>query len=672
MANIPSSSSQTQPSLRDRPPVAPAAPRAVTPRAVGLGLLLVPLLCWWTLKHELIWGGSEFVEASLVVIAVFMLFAMVLLNTTLRRWAPRVVFSQGELLTVYVMLTTSLGIAGLGGLQVLPQELGAAFYFARPENGWSDFHSLIPPWMVPARGVIDSFYKGNSTLFTRAHLLGWAVPIVVWSVFIVVLLGAMYCLNVMIRKPWVEHERLTFPLVHLPLELTREEMSRSLLRSRSFWFAFVLVCLFRSITGLHRVVPSFPDLADFADEGQSFALENFFVDPPWNAIGYSRLSFHPMVVGLTYFLPLDISFSAWFFYLVTKAEQIVGAAYGWTAGGGSLARPPYTPEQGAGAFLVLGLLALLGARRHLAAVWRKAFTGDPRVDDRAEPLPYRVAVFGFLGAMAFLMLFMIAARMTWYLAAVFFLVYLLYVVTVTRLRAEAGPMLVYSPEVTPHRLLVDVAGARHWSAQDLTSVSYLYWFDSDYRTVAMPQQLEAFKIAEGARIPARRLSLWLFAAMGLAAVASWIAVLAIYYHYGATTPRAGNDWRVYQGQSAFNTLSGWLNNPSDADWTSIRWILIGGAITAALVYLRGQFLWWPFHPTGFALAHAFLAMTWVWFPMLMGWAAKAIILRYGGMKLYRAWIPFFFGLLLGDVVIGVLWSFVGAALDIDIYMFFPG
>jgi hypothetical protein len=294
------------------------------------------------------------------------------------------------------------------------------------------------------------------------------------------------------------------------------------------------------------------------------------------------------------------------------------------------------------------------------------------VDDRSEPLSYRAAVFGFLGALAFLVLFMVAARMTWYLAALFFGVYLLYVLTATRLRAEAGPMLVYSPEVSPHRLLVDVVGSRHWSAQDMTSISYLYWFDSDYRTVAMPQQLEAFKIAEGARMPTRRLSLWIFAATVLAAVASWIAVLAIYYHYGATTPRAGNDWRVYQGQFAFDTLSRWLHNPTDADWTSIHWILIGGAITAALVYLRGQLLWWPFHPTGFALAHAFLAMTWVWFPMLLGWAAKAIILRYGGMKLYRAWIPFFLGLLLGDVVIGVLWSFVGAALDIDIYMFFPG
>src|SRR5436309_765304 len=111
MTQLPSASSQPEHPVRDRSPAAPAsappAVRTVTPRAVGLGLLLVPLLCWWTLKHELIWGGSEFVEASLVVIAVFMLFALVLVNTALRRWEQRgtsargVVFSQGELLTVY-------------------------------------------------------------------------------------------------------------------------------------------------------------------------------------------------------------------------------------------------------------------------------------------------------------------------------------------------------------------------------------------------------------------------------------------------------------------------------------------------------------------------------------------------------------------------------------------
>lgn len=647
--------------------------RAVTPRAVLLGLALVPPLCWWSAKNELIHGGSELIEASLVVIAVFTLFALVLLNEALRRWAPHRSFGRGELLTIYVMLGTSLGIAGLGQMQFLPQQLGGAFYFATPENGWAGFHPLVPRWLVPDEQVLGPFYKGDSTLFLREHLLGWARPMAAWSAFILVLLGSMYCVNVMIRKQWVEYERLTFPLVHLPLELTRDESSRSLLRSRSFWIAFLLVCIVRSISGLHKVVPSFPDLAYFPDEGQSFDLQTVFVDPPWSAINYSRLSFHPMIVGITYFLPLDIAFSAWFFYLAVKAELVLSAAFGWQdAAGGSGAQPPYTNEQGAGAFLVIALLSLWGARAHLAAVWRKAFTGDPKVDDRQEPLSYRTAVFGFLACFALLVLFMVAARLTWYLATLFFTLYLLSIFTLTRLRAEAGPMLSYGPEVNPHRLMVDVAGARHWSPQDLTTLSYMQWFDTDYRTVAMPQQLEAFKIADAARMDARRLSFWIFAATALATVASFVSVLAIYYHYGATTPRGDNSWRLYNGQLPFQTLANWLNSPRETDWASVEWIGVGGAITAALIFLRSRLLWWPFHPAGFAMAHAGLTMAWAWFPMLMGWAAKATILRWGGMKLYRAGVPFFLGLLLGDIVIGVLWSVVGALLNIDVYMFFPG
>jgi len=42
------------------------------------------------------------------------------------------------------------------------------------------------------------------------------------------------------------------------------------------------------------------------------------------------------------------------------------------------------------------------------------------------------------------------------------------------------------------------------------------------------------------------------------------------------------------------------------------------------------------------------------------------------MKLYRAWIPFFLDLLLGDIVIGVHWSLIGVWLDVNVYMFFPG
>ena len=64
-------------------------------------------------------------------------------------------------------------------------------------------------------------------------------------------------------------------------------------------------------------------------------------------------------------------------------------------------------------------------------------------------------------------------------------------------------------------------------------------------------------------------------------------------------------------------------------------------------------------------------MDWLWFPTLLGWLIKAITIRYGGMKLYRAFIPFFIGLILGDYVIGGLWALIGLALDIRVYRCFP-
>src|SRR5205823_1618239 len=70
----------------------PAAPRSVSFRAVALGLVLTPLLCGWSIRAEILYGGSELIEASLLVLVVFALFGLVLLNEALRVVAPRFTF----------------------------------------------------------------------------------------------------------------------------------------------------------------------------------------------------------------------------------------------------------------------------------------------------------------------------------------------------------------------------------------------------------------------------------------------------------------------------------------------------------------------------------------------------------------------------------------------------
>jgi hypothetical protein len=92
-------------------------------------------------------------------------------------------------------------------------------------------------------------------------------------------------------------------------------------------------------------------------------------------------------------------------------------------------------------------------------------------------------------------------------------------------------------------------------------------------------------------------------------------------------------------------------------------------LTVILAILRTQFVWWPFHPAGYALALSY-AMEYFWLPVFIAWFLKACIIRYGGVKLYRLAVPFFLGLILGDYTAGSLWALLGCAMHIPTYKIF--
>lgn len=226
--------------------------------------------------------------------------------------------------------------------------------------------------------------------------------------------------------------------------------------------------------------------------------------------------------------------------------------------------------------------------------------------------------------------------------------------------------------MNPHQMLVQIPGSQSWDARSLTQLAYLYWFDSVYRTVAMPQQTEALKIADSLNISTRRLSGWMLGASYLACVTAFISVLAIYYHYGAITPRGDNSWRSWNGHAPFDLLMNWIENLTKPNSSRLQGIGAGFLCAGLLFAARSRFFWWLFHPFGFALAHAGYSLHWVWFATFLGWLAKVLILCYGGIKFYRRCIPWFMGMLLGDIVISCVWSVLGVLRDTQMYMFFPG
>ena len=86
---------------------------------------------------------------------------------------------------------------------------------------------------------------------------------------------------------------------------------------------------------------------------------------------------------------------------------------------------PFFGEQATGAMTGLCLAAIYLGRRHLVEVLKKVVGIDSTLDDKDEPVSYRVAVLSFLGGMVILMIFCGRLGMSWWLVPLFFGLYFL-------------------------------------------------------------------------------------------------------------------------------------------------------------------------------------------------------------------------------------------------------
>jgi hypothetical protein len=102
-----------------------------------------------------------------------------------------------------------------------------------------------------------------------------------------------------------------------------------------------------------------------------------------------------------------------------------------------------------------------------------------------------------------------------------------------------------------------------------------------------------------------------------------------------------------------------MNNPTTTDWSGITALGTGAGIALTLAALRAQFLWWPLHPIGYMAANSW-GMHWNWGSFTLGWLLKVLLLRYGGLRAFRAAVPFFIGLVVGDMLGEGLWGAVAA------------
>ena len=583
--------------------------------------------------------------------AIFLFFFFMLLVPAILRHF-RLKFHDHELVVIYIMALVGSSIATLGLTENFLPIISGGLYYANSENAWAEqIHPYTHRWMFPQDWeAVKYFYEGLPTGYPIPWS-AWIKPLLCWLPAILALYFAMICTTVILRRQWIQHERLIFPLVQLPLAILEEGEQTSrykpFFKNPIMWTGFAIPFTVGSMRALHNYHNFIPDINLVA----SFP---FFRQTTEVTIA---LSF-PMV-GFSYFVNLDIALGIWLFNLIARIEEGCLNMLGVSStevldfSGPS----PLVAHQGMGAIIVLVIFGFWMGRRHFAQVFRKAFQGDESIDDSDEILSYRVAVLGLLVSNLFIGWWLLEAGMAFWVVPIYLFALFLLCIGVSRVVSEGGVASTRTPLI-PTAFVTSGLGSSTLGPQNLTVLGMTYVWATSLRNLLMASCANGLKLAEEYLPGSKHALFWaMLLAIVVSLVSSIWAVLYLSYSYGGINL---NGW--FFGPSGmpvypFNFVSRELNSLDGPDIGGWLATAAGGSIMALLMVARQYLTWWPLHPLGFAISTN--AMTnYIWFSVFLAWLIKGLVLKYGGPALFQRTRPFFMGLIAGQFSCAGIWLLI--------------
>jgi hypothetical protein len=628
-------------------------------RAIVVGALLLPPLTFFGHRSFIIAQSAVWTAQTLLRGPVVLLFLLVLWSLLWKRVSPalgrRLSLTPRELILIYVMLTVGTALAGeCWSLHVVPGLAGTAAYGARTANGaWGGWLKETPTWfVVQDPDVVLAVHGGQSSLYLPRNLRALAVPVAAWSVLMLALAFFTQCLAQIVRRQWVQRERLSFPLVYLPLTLVATDGPQAWFRNRLFWGGMAVAAAVELINGFQYLYPSIPYLPVKVTQFPPWP------DRPWSGLGSIWVAFYPWVIALGFMVPAEVSFSLWFFFWLSRIQDMAAVEMGLrSAGGYAVGLPPFHIHQETGAFLVLGALLLWRSRRELTGAWGRAWGPEQRKTTLGLVLSAGV-VLGWAAA----------ARIPLWMAGAFLAIYGLFSIVLGRLAAECGGPSAYPP-LSIHETMGLMVNVEQMPRPQVVAFGWWQNLGTAVTDDLLPHQITGARLAEDTG--ARR-GLHVLLAVGAVAgilVGIW-SLLDLYFHYGIMSAKV-RAWPARTApQSTFRFIHHWLNDPLRVPPEQLGAFLAGGAIAGALVFLRERFVGWPLHPIGYAVAGNW-GMQEVWCPFFVAWLIKSLTLHSGGVRLYRALLPFFLGLLMGDFLVPMGWAVAGLVTGQQMYLAFP-
>ena len=569
-------------------------------------------------------------------------------NTILAASGRDLALNRSELIVIYIMLLVVASVSTMGLCEAILPAISGFFYYVNPENQWQTV--LFPH--LPAEVLVDdgndntAFFEGSGAGYSVPWQL-WARPMALWGIFLLALYMTMVSIVVILRRQWMDRERLSYPLVQAAQAMIRGETSDGLVnpffRSRVMWAGASLPILVGLFIGLNKYVGTFP-----------------IIPTAWTIpIPYGQslnMTFSFAVVGFSYLIGPDIAAGIWGFALLSKVEKMFFVAHGVTKQQDmwGVRVTELMNYQGLGALLVFVAIGLWVAREHLAQVGRRFLGLDSELTDDDEIMSYRAAVLGVLLGSA-TMVGWLAWLGTPLWASLLFVVLVMGIFTgLTRVVAESGVAAIITPMNAPDFMMFGL-GSNLVGLQGIANFSLGYIFLADLRVFFMGVVATGLKLIEGMSRQSRRTVFRaILIALFVGVAGSLFTVLELSYRDGGINSSA---WFFKNLPMRIGNVATGAMEPVGVYWPGMGFLGMGGAGMLLLTWVRQRLLWWPLHPLGFPIMTSWV-VDWMWFSVFFAWMVKVTILKYGGAALFTRSRDFFLGMLVGRMLISGGWLVV--------------
>ncbi len=639
--------------------VDPSSPRAATPRAIVMGLSLAVAVNILSVSSSYLVGFTHLTFAHIDLGLLIPFFLGVLgPNILIKAIRPSLGLRNKELLFVFVLGWIGFMVPTYGMSNYLVGMMATAEYYATPENQWRELiFPFLPDWVVITneQNANRDYYWG---LPAGAPIpwAAWIIPVFWWFSFFAGLLAVGLCYVVLMRRQWVEHERLSYPLAQTAVVMTdaddeTESVLPSIMRNRLF------------ITG---VTVTFSlmlwNTVSYWTQWTSFPIDTKFLIniEIGRAFPVQIIRMNVLTFAFSYFINVDILFSVWLFQIINTLEQGGLARLGIVADSGTAVPGGLVTVQFIGGMIAFALWGIWIARRHLATVWRHALGGTTNLRDEDEFFSYRTAVITGACGMAYIVWWLHAVGMSFPVIAVFLTVLFLFYFAFCRVLAESGLVFLDLP-VNAHQFTVAMLGSASLSPQNLTALGLGSAFARNWKTFPMIIPSHVARLRSVLGVEGRTLFLWSAVAFSLSALSS----IGFTAYSGYRLGGASNFYADIAGHPGFyDLIISWMKNSTTISGSEVLFLFAGMAMVMGMTVARYFFSWWPISPIGFVVAAGGPARN-AFFPILLAWLLKTILIRAGGVRLYHAVQPLMIGIIVGYVL--------GASIAILAnVLYFPG